>query len=435
MPKLSDTMTVATVVKWLKSVGDPITKGEPYADVETDKATTPLICPIEGKLVEILAVQGAEVPIGGPVAKISSNEAPNQEEQEQEEEPPPLPLETEEGASDASITEDVPEPNDVEVVDDETPEPASESSMEEEDAPEDQSISDALPTEFAVPEDSDSVQESGSAVIDEVNEVFDDQFGVQEKKDDESDNGDQSAESTVNEEKEFKKDSFREKKDFDSIKLNSESSEVNQLVIEKEIDATNLVLSKKAINEHFQKIDDGNNENVIGLNDIIVCAVCKAIERVPEINTTIKGKKVEMHDSVNLSFSVYLETGTVNPVIEGASTKDLLSIASESRELINRARDELWDPTDYAAPTFCIANLATHGIDYFKAPLQPPAAACLAVASTTEKPVVDETGRVTVGQCLRLTLTCDQRAVQVPIAVTFIKNLGDILENPAVATL
>ena len=74
MPKLSDTMTAGTIVKWLKNVGDPLAKGEPYADVETDKATMPLISPDEGTLVEILAPEGSQVLIGEPLGKITSQD-------------------------------------------------------------------------------------------------------------------------------------------------------------------------------------------------------------------------------------------------------------------------------------------------------------------------------------------------------------------------
>ena len=79
MPKLSDTMTIGTVIKWLKEIGDPMARGEPFADVETDKATMPLISHKEGTLIEILTPEGARVPVGSPVALLEESIKPRHE--------------------------------------------------------------------------------------------------------------------------------------------------------------------------------------------------------------------------------------------------------------------------------------------------------------------------------------------------------------------
>ena len=67
MPKLSDTMTVGTVVKWHKQVGDKVVNGDTLAEIETDKATMELENFYDGTLLKILVEEGAEAPIGSPL--------------------------------------------------------------------------------------------------------------------------------------------------------------------------------------------------------------------------------------------------------------------------------------------------------------------------------------------------------------------------------
>uniref|UniRef100_UPI0005BD8793 biotin/lipoyl-containing protein n=1 Tax=Geminisphaera colitermitum TaxID=1148786 RepID=UPI0005BD8793 len=70
MPKLSDTMTVGTLVKWLKKEGDPVATGDMLAEVETDKATMELECFFDGTLLQIFAPAGAQVAIGAPLCAV-----------------------------------------------------------------------------------------------------------------------------------------------------------------------------------------------------------------------------------------------------------------------------------------------------------------------------------------------------------------------------
>ncbi|MBT5902778.1 MAG: dihydrolipoamide acetyltransferase, partial [Opitutaceae bacterium] len=70
MPKLSDTMTVGTLIKWLKKEGDAVTSGDMLAEVETDKATMELECFFEGTLVKIFVEEGAEVELGAALCAV-----------------------------------------------------------------------------------------------------------------------------------------------------------------------------------------------------------------------------------------------------------------------------------------------------------------------------------------------------------------------------
>ena len=78
MPKLSDTMTVGTLVKWLKNEGDPVESGDMIAEVETDKATMEVECFEDGVLLKQYCGAGDEVPVGGAIAAVgeAGEEAP-----------------------------------------------------------------------------------------------------------------------------------------------------------------------------------------------------------------------------------------------------------------------------------------------------------------------------------------------------------------------
>ena len=523
LPKLSDTMTAATVVKWLKSVGDSITKGEPYAEVETDKATTPLICPVSGNLLEILAPEGTEVPVGGLIAKISSAESSPPSEKEtdgpeshddqgdaetnpaeipdskdttgtladeaKEEETAPLKPErpgSEKGGAadeiigvtgdDAGLGEEkenaFPGQDSIQLEESESMESApdniipiqNEASLETNDDQSDPEtglgeVSESV--EFDPPDDVTREEENTPAKPEQ-------NFGFEK----ESDTGyltavgdkeamiDAGEEDTIPTQDSIPFDQTDAKEDTqendisgndlvdedqinnidDKVRIIKDHlidaiSEAHLLILEKEIDASNLIRAKESINAHYSKIEPSDNPTKIGISDLVACSVCKAILHVPEINATLENGKPRIHNSVNLSFSVYLANGIANPVIRDASSKHLTSIAVEARELIDKARTERLAPEDEDHPTFAISNLATHGIDRFRVAAQPPVAACLAIASPVEKPIIDDKRQLTIGRTLVLSLTCDHRVVEVSVATSFLKNLGDILENPEIATL
>ena len=73
MPKLSDTMSVGTLVKWHKNIGDSVQNGDILAEVETDKATMELENFDDGTLIEIFVGEGEEVPVGSPLAAIGES--------------------------------------------------------------------------------------------------------------------------------------------------------------------------------------------------------------------------------------------------------------------------------------------------------------------------------------------------------------------------
>ena len=107
----------------------------------------------------------------------------------------------------------------------------------------------------------------------------------------------------------------------------------------------------------------------------------------------------------------------------------LREIAEESRALIERARARKLQPEEYSNATFTISNLGMYGIEEFTAVINPPGATILAVGAVQEKPVVVE-GEIQVRKRVRVTLSCDHRAVDGATGARFLDTFKKMLENP-----
>jgi pyruvate dehydrogenase E2 component (dihydrolipoamide acetyltransferase) len=124
-----------------------------------------------------------------------------------------------------------------------------------------------------------------------------------------------------------------------------------------------------------------------------------------------------------------VDDGLITPVIRNADLKSLSTIATEVRELAGRAREKRLKPNEYSGGTFSISNLGMFGIDEFSAIINPPEAAILACGAVQDVPVVVD-GEVRVGTRMRVTLSCDHRAVDGAAGAGFLLELRKLLENP-----
>lgn len=165
------------------------------------------------------------------------------------------------------------------------------------------------------------------------------------------------------------------------------------------------------------------------LTDLLVKAVALALRRYPEINVSYLGDVIRQHATIDIGIAVGLEDGLILPVIRNCGEKSLEQIAAESRELIERARNRRLQPAEYTGATFLISNLGMFDIENFIAVIIPPAAAALAVGAVREEPVVVG-GLVTVGRRMKVTLSCDHRAVDGVQGAKFLKEFKRLLEHP-----
>jgi pyruvate dehydrogenase E2 component (dihydrolipoamide acetyltransferase) len=167
----------------------------------------------------------------------------------------------------------------------------------------------------------------------------------------------------------------------------------------------------------------------IGVNDILVKTAAQALTEHPDVNVSFAGDHIRRFTRVDVGIAVALPDGLITPVLRDAAAKGLRQISEESRGLIARARERKLAPEDYQGATFTISNLGMYGIDEFTAVINPPAATVLAVGATLEKPVVVD-GTVEIRARMRVTLSCDHRAVDGAMGAAFLATLAEMLENP-----
>lgn len=165
------------------------------------------------------------------------------------------------------------------------------------------------------------------------------------------------------------------------------------------------------------------------VTDLLIKATALALDRYPAVNISYVGDGIRRYTTIDIGVAVGMEDGLITPVIRDCGAKSLETITVESRSLIERARLKRLQPVEYTGATFSISNLGMFDVENFIAVLVPPQAASLAVGAIRTIPVVVD-GAVRIGQRMKVTLSCDHRALDGLMAAQFLKELKRILEHP-----
>lgn len=171
------------------------------------------------------------------------------------------------------------------------------------------------------------------------------------------------------------------------------------------------------------------DEFKVSYNDIILKAVATALRQHPEVNAHWLGDSIRRHHRVHLGMAVAVEDGLITPIIADADTKRISEIGRESRELARRARERKLAPEEYTGATATVSNLGMFGIDEFTAIINPPEVAIFAIGAVGEVPVVID-GELAVRTRVRITMSCDHRAVDGATGAKFMQTLRRLIENP-----
>src|SRR4051812_2772731 len=171
------------------------------------------------------------------------------------------------------------------------------------------------------------------------------------------------------------------------------------------------------------------DEFKVSVNDILMKAVAIALSQHPEVNAQWLGDKIRKHNRVHLGMAVATPDGLIVPVIFDADRKRMSEISREAKELAKRARDRKLKPEEYTGSTFSISNLGMFGIDQFTAIINPPEVAILAIGTAHDVMVPTDDG-FTVQKRVRVTMSCDHRAVDGAVGAAFLQTLRRLVENP-----
>jgi pyruvate dehydrogenase E2 component (dihydrolipoamide acetyltransferase) len=205
-------------------------------------------------------------------------------------------------------------------------------------------------------------------------------------------------------------------------RLAESSGPVPTFFLTAELDATRAA-------EMRAQLTEMGDQYKVSFNDIVIKAVALALAEHPEVNAHWLNDKIRQFNRIHVAMAVAVEDGLITPVLFDADRLSLWEISEKARDLAKRARERKLMPEEYTGATFTVSNLGMFGIDQFTAIINPPEAGILAIGGVEEKPVVVN-GALEVRQRMRVTMSCDHRAVDGATGAKFLQTVRRYIENP-----
>ena len=430
MPKLSDTMTVGTLVNWLKKEGDPVANGDMIAEVETDKATMEVECFEDGVLIKQYCKEGEEVPVGGAIAAIGEAgeaapavESPAENTSSEPTTPEPAQPETTSTPAEPVVEATVSAPAEVVAT-------ASSTSG-------DRLKASPLARKIAESKGIDLSQIKGSgpngrivkADLEAIKEAVSNSVQASEAKAPASANTAAAIESIPTlEALDIPVSNMRK-----SIAgaLVASKTQAPHFYLQIEVDGAPLANLRKELNQRLADLPKEHGGIKFSVNDLTLKASAEAIKRVPAINRSWEGNTIKQHPNVDLAFGVAIDDGLVTPVIRAAENKSLRQVSNEAKSLIKKAREKKLAPNEMSGSTFTVTNLGMFGISDFYGIINPNNAAILSIGATIKRPIVNDKDEIVIGQTMKIGLSGDHRVIDGAVGAQYLLALKEILETPS----
>jgi pyruvate dehydrogenase E2 component (dihydrolipoamide acetyltransferase) len=421
MPKLSDTMTEGTLLRWIKKVGDSVEVGDVIAEVETDKATMEMEAFDEGTLAEVYVEEGQKVEVGqklailtgeGEAAPKPQNGSKKVSADKKEKETAREPSTPEKKAS---VKEPVHSAAEV-TPESQKPAPSAETSQSR---PKASPLARKVAAELGV----ELRQVSGSGPGGRI--VRSDVLSVAktEPKIPERPKAAPKPEALQTDQR-IPLSGMRR---TIANRLLESKTTIPHFYLQAEIDAQPLISLRQQINSAAE----GAGLPKITVNDFFLKATAVAAARVPQANAAFADDAIIQYADVQLACAVAIDEGLVTPVIREAQRKSLSQISAEIKDLAARARSKKLKPEEYQGGTITVSNLGGYGVEQFFAIINPPQSVIVSVGAIVPKPVVNKEGQIVAGQRIVLGLSCDHRVVDGAIGAQLLAELKRLLETPA----
>ena len=422
LPRLGQGMESGTIVKWLKSEGDAVSKGEPLYELDTDKVTQEVEADSDGVLLKIVVADG-EVDVGTTVGIIGAQDedvsaladaAPSGNGDAPTAAQPPV------GVADADEESDKDEPAEQKParaettgkIEIEAPEPVAQPRADGE-----RVKASPLARRIARERGVDRAQIAGTGpegrVIAEDVEQAATRPAAQAP----------AAAAAAEEPEVVELTSTR--RTIARRLTEAWAAPVFQLTVT--ADATELLAVRERL---VALMRQGDAKPTV--SDVLTRVVASALVRHPAVNAHFVDGKILRHRAANVGIAVAAPSGLVVPVIRDADSKSVQQIASGRADVVSRARDGKLQLADLEDGTFTISNLGMYGIEQFIAVLNPPQVAILAVGSIADRPAAVD-GELVVRPTLTMTLTCDHRAIDGSEGAQFLQDVKAFVESPALA--
>lgn len=416
MPKLSDTMEEGTILKWLKQVGDAVTRGEVLAEVETDKADMELEAATEGVLREIRVQAGESAAVGAVVALVEQGAASSRTTSI-----------AEDGGSGASAPADdaatrgaAPSspPRDTTTDDAKATPPARKLAGER--GVDLRAIRGSGPGGRIVTEDVESAAKRPPPHARGGPAPERPSAGADAPHDDESSAREDAGRVPLVERQELSR-----MRQSIARRMSEAFRDIPHFYVTAEIDMTEAARLKDALQraELFA--------TPISYTHMVLKATALALRHHPRLNASYGDGAIELKGEVNIGMAVAVEDGLVVPVLRHVDEMPLADVAVAARRLVEQARRGRFGRDDLSGGTFTVSNMGMLDLEDFAAVINPPQAAILAVGSIKERAVVRD-GAVVARRTMRVTVSCDHRIIDGVVAGRFLEELKRLLENPIV---
>jgi pyruvate dehydrogenase E2 component (dihydrolipoamide acetyltransferase) len=407
MPKLSDTMTEGTLVKWLKKEGDKVAVGDVLAEVETDKATMEMAANDDGILGKIYVAAGSKAVLGAALAVlVEEGEAVPEAPAAKAPVKPAAPAASGGGA---------------------TPAPAARGNSSRaataaatnggrikasplarkiaaEKGLDLRTLAGTGPGGRIVRADVLSAPVGGSAPAGRPVQTIRPVAGPDDQR-----------------------IPLTGMRTIIADRLLASKTQIPHFYLNIEVDAAPILALRQEINAGTEK--SGGNKYTV--NDFILKAVAAAAAQVPGVNASFDGDAIVQFAAVNVSVAIAVEEGLVTPVLRDAHRKSLLEISTAVKDFAARAKSKKLSPDEFAGGTLTVSNLGAYGIDNFDAIINPPQSAILSIGAARKVPVVNAKGELTVGDRMWVGMSCDHRVIDGAVGATYLAALRKLLENPA----
>ncbi len=414
MPKMGESISEATIISWLKNVGDYVEDEETILEVATDKVDSEVPAPVSGVITEIRFHKDTVVEVGTVLAFIDSEGIQEARDERQE-------VSIKERA--ASIAVD-------------SPKPATENRQLKvnPDAFISPLIISIAQKENLSIEELQTIPGSGAEGRLQKSDVFNylknRKFPIQSKPISNSQPTSSYPKPKINfvdgKDRIVEMDRMRKMIADHMVYSKQTSPHVTSYI---EVDVTNLVNWR---NENKDKFQEKYNEKLT-FTPIFVQAVAKAIVDFPMINVSVDGKNIIVHNDINIGMATSLPNGNlIVPVVRNANEKDLVALAKDVNYLADASRNNKLKPEEIQGSTFTISNVGTFGSLMGTPIINQPEVAIIALGIIKKRPEVITTEKgdeIAIRSMMYLSLSFDHRVVDGYLAGSFLRKIGDYLER------
>ena len=418
VPVLGESITEATVSKWLKNEGDEVKTDEPIVELETDKVNLEVPSPITGKLTEIISKNGSVVEVGAHLGSIKETEISEKKSQKIEKIKPTVereniensdPQQNEPQLLETEVTDELEEQEQPLVL---TKEIKTKPTIKEK--PNEQVLSPAV--RKIVVENKINLEtikgsgKDGRLLKGDLINLMNKSPSPSERK------------IKYGQEERIKMTRLRQ---TIAKRLKQAQENAALLTTFNEVDMTNIIEIRKNNQDDFQ-----NRFGIkLGMMSFFVKASIVALKNFPAVNAEIEGDEIIYKNYYNISFAVGTDKGLVVPVLKDADVMSFADIEKNIKEISDKAKSGKLTIEDLQGGTFTISNGGVYGSMLSTPILNLPQSGVLGMHNIVERPVVIE-GEIMVRPIMYLALSYDHRIIDGKESVSFLKMIKENLEDP-----